>query len=1140
MVAEYNDYIVVIAALDAEWSRAVSTPQTDYVDEVWSRMLGTHCKIAKAAIDYATKVEEHQKAWLTGNADTLAQNREWKAKIDDRLFSAQTWLPFGHLDALSLFAVDDLDAAHAVIERYSGTVEEVTTAFCPRMTAYSDLAGDAKHLIADFLDLSDPRPGQRKPLETPSKQQRERPLAILSRLRLAPFLSMGRALVSQAAMFRLMTRAVAAGYDALKGELNRKTEKNEKPLFSKADIDSVRICFLDLQDEEEIGVFVTGKNYSAMMALIAAIQNLSVDKLIDLESDAALQLFSCRALRELLNLEKPEQGVSAESYLGQSALSEIRDSHLFRWSRSVAAAAPHLSKKDAKRKGDARPSGIIEFQTLVGVMVGHQADGEKILSKVKPAHTHLTDRKPPFQYRLHTLGTNDLVLRWKSRDKKKPAETVDLISITDAIGVWPSLLQEQQKHQRQGDRRDFTGWSSLISIPVPEAELFHPEVGKKHRHVLHELMGQLKSTDNLYCLKEEEIRKATGLCGFPVVSRRPLVFLSQNFHQVTSNPLIFDVVLDFIDILETLAFVLCERLPEFVKKNQERPSDYSLRPPEEMVEQLDEILGALDDAFALRLRRIYPEDPVRDWSLDLRSQNHQSLLAADAVLKCAVGIFRKDVLGIHKEKLEDHPDANSVRRSLGVVLRLKFQSGMNARYFKAFRLPPDTNPYLTEEHHNWTHLAVFEGDFPHLRSTLVYADFFHESFHLIFEELASRDSSTDMPNLGENIYQLVYQPEARNNAQEAEDIVLASREMFVHMMMLLFIFDGDRELLIRDHLQAVSQSTTKASKFKKGGEARWEESAERLAELVFHAIGPITWLEHTLGTNWKKTHGATELCMAQRPRGTSQHPTVSSFVEKVWNTLNLYQHAFPDFTHILGRKNTKKRTAAKRAFLRRVGVLYSLTFPYLSDLWMAARAIFGHHVTRITAERSPDTEYVSERSRTPASRMLRLEGFDPQSVLLPALASSYRELQRAVDKKIDLQWGEDRSTGAYSPIPACFDGHGIDLPVGEAIDANLIVRRSLYRYLKIHRSGDPKRRNNALPRAENGAVDCDALAKDPYAPFLVDRTSVNHFSCVPSERRKRLGQDIAALKTMWGVASRNRARRLVSLIRNIRKDGATD
>ena len=1153
MVVEYHNFVVVVGALDAEWSRALPT-DASYEDAVWERMLDTHRELDKAATGYYESLEKNHQAWLEGQGGAVSD--DLREGVDERLFTVQTWLPFGHLDALGLFAVDDIDAADAVIGRYKKTVEEVTTAYCPRMEPYRNpspeilgrygrASGDGRHLFAEFLDLMGERRGNSPDADCNpvSPQQRLRPLSIMSRLRLLSLLTMGRALIAQAAVYRLMADAVARAYR----ELAENNGDGPKP-YPVDDIETVRICFMDLQDEEEIGLFVVGNNYSAMMAHIAAIQSLSIKDLLEKEPDAAYEIFACRGIRKVLNLDESLLS-DPDAYLEQENLQNLRDCHLFRWSRGVAAASPHLSRADLGDRSDPVPTGEIGIETLVGIMLGHQADAEATLREIEVVESHLSAAgNRDSGYRLHTLGTDDLVLQWREPGDRVAGDSEDgtskgLISIMRALAIWPQLLRkigELPKKDRL--RRDFTAWNSLISIPVPESDLFHTRVGQDHRIILHELMERIGDGSNLACLNDDRIWQLTRQCGLPVACRRPLTFLSKNFRQVTTNPLIFDLVLDFIDILETLSYVLCERLPETLERLAEhRPQDYSSRTSPEFVDQLNELLAALDDAFGLRLRRVYPEDPIREWSLDLRSQSHQILLSADAVLKCAVAVFRKDVLGILRDKLDDHPDSKIVRKRLGVVLRLKFHSGMKARYLKAFRLPPPPS-LKAPDPRDLARLAVFEADFPHLRSVLVYADFYHESFHLIFEELAARENYRGLPSFSEELLELILQssPEGEVHSGDSPDSALACRETFVHMLMLLFVFDGDRTLLIQDHLQALSQSAGMpdhaADQEHIDPDDVRRSRTRNFAELAFHAIAPIVWLESVLGDQWRSEEpSASTLCTMQKPEASATFATVAEFSEQVWRRIEANKGVFPDFEWVMGRPGTNDRARAENDLMREVGSLYAHTFRFLPEMWFAARAIFAHHATRIASEFLPsdDPTIAEEVLKTPEDRFWTFTDADPSQILEPRLAAKYQRAQREVDRKIQESWHGLGWKSAFSPVSGVIKTPDLSVSPGNAVDANLIIRRSLYHYLRSYRSGDEAGRQNSLPRSDDGTILFGKFQAEPYADFLIDRTAVNHFSCVPSARRRRTGHDIGVQKTLWGIASRNRARRLVSLVSSI-------
>ncbi len=1189
-----------MAALDAGWSRTKpeagqSGPEngcSSYQDAVWQKVRHTHVRLHGAAASFARELECNHQAWLRGwDHRDGGPDPEWTAPVDTGLFSVTTWLPFGHPDTLAMVAVDDIDAAHVVVGRYGDTVEEVTTAFCPRMDTYratpsakarvhygipAGESGCGRHVFADFLDLiGNGAAGE----DWVSPAQRQRPLLILSRFRLFPLLTMGRALTATAAVCRLAAETVLAVWRDLKQRLRTGqggAGEGASGLYGAADLEAVRVCFLDLQDEEEIGILVTGTNYTVMMAMIAAVQRLTLGRLADCEPAAAKVIFNCRSLRQVLQLQGTGQAVVGE------VSEHLGDCHLFRWSRSVAAASPHLLVCEPTRADDAAVSGGLGLDTLVGIMPGHQADAESILHGIDAARYQTGVAGAP-PWRMHLLGLSDLLLHWQADTDRGGAGCGEdggapgggLIPTAEAVRLWPQLLEAIDQQGAIGTRRDFTAWETLVSIPVPVGDLYHGTVGKRHRRVLHDLLARLEGRSPLICLDEQRLRDVTRRTGFPATSTRPLILLSQSFRQVLSDPLIFDVVVDYMDLFETLATALVA-YDSFVARTAldgDHPLDYTPRPPLALVDQLNELLGAIDDALELRLRRIYPEDAVRDWSLDLRSQNHQVFLAADAALKCAVAVFRKDVLG-EGTRAEGYGDMD--RATLGVVLRLGYDSGMNARDLRAFRIANRTSGDEAggqEPPAGVSRLAIFNADFPHLRSVLVYADFYHESFHLIFDELAASSPGIGLA-LPQDLGHLMTHSWRDGHDGGGTDVATACREVFVHMMMLLFVFDGDRGLLLRDHFEGLSNSTAMADLPNdaattppgSGGDLPRMERAARFATQAFHAIAPVLWLEAVLGEAWGKGAGAVSLCPLQKPPDVPSFLTVSTFADRAWARVLELRDAFPDFGWIFdgpmggGAGGEVCCSQAVSAFKRQVGMLHAGTVKHFEGMWFAARAIFAHHAARLVAE-SVGTHGAAEQSAHSAgpAHVLsdRYVTFDaaPDTILAEDDARRYQELQHEVDACIAEGWAGPDTGARFSALPRILrnagegSGHRL-MPDGDAFDANLIVRRSLYHFLRLHRirhgrAGGAKVTALArvglgrIDRTEQepgpGRIDWKVLESKPHAPFLIDRTAINHFCCVPALRRDRTGREIAVLKTMWGIASRNRARRLRWLVDKIQE-----
>ena len=169
------------------------------------------------------------------------------------------------------------------------------------------------------------------------------------------------------------------------------------------------------------------------------------------------------------------------------------------------------------------------------------------------------------------------------------------------------------------------------------------------------------------------------------------------------------------------------------------PKDYPPSAPARVVEDINQVLKALEDNFDFRLRYVYPEIPLRDRSLDFRSNLIQTVLAADGVLKCAIALLRKDLLGLNDEKHSQSTSRDN-RNCMGVILHLNFQPAMKVHpqheLMTEIALPQNASGETSHQPTKIrTRLAVFEAGFSHLSNIPGFCEFYHEAFHLIFTEL---------------------------------------------------------------------------------------------------------------------------------------------------------------------------------------------------------------------------------------------------------------------------------------------------------------------------------------------------------------------------------------------------------------------
>ena len=178
------------------------------------------------------------------------------------------------------------------------------------------------------------------------------------------------------------------------------------------------------------------------------------------------------------------------------------------------------------------------------------------------------------------------------------------------------------------------------------------------------------------------LRDKTRCVGLPTAMRRSLMQLYGNINGILRNHHSFDVVLDYLDVFQSFYDFLTCLLPSCFSGKPVR--DHPPRASQEVVASVALILNALHDGLKLRLRGAYPETPLRDWSFDFRSSLLQTVLAAEAVLKCSVGILRKDLLGVADEKTER---TNCIaRHCIGVALHLGFDQGIKVEEIRAAKL----------------------------------------------------------------------------------------------------------------------------------------------------------------------------------------------------------------------------------------------------------------------------------------------------------------------------------------------------------------------------------------------------------------------------------------------------------------------
>lgn len=107
---------------------------------------------------------------------------------------------------------------------------------------------------------------------------------------------------------------------------------------------------------------------------------------------------------------------------------------------------------------------------------------------------------------------------------------------------------------------------------------------------------------------------------------------------------------------------------------------------------------------------------------------------------------------------------------------------------------------------------------------------------------------------------------------------------------------------------------------------------------------------------------------------------------------------------------------------------------------------------------------------------------------------------------------------------------------GADFDPLILVCRLLYHYIeKIDEAARPKMKKVHLRRTAIGAkVNFDDGAD--WWEFLADKGAAGLFSCVPVAREARLLRQIVVLKSLWGLSSELKARRLLEMLEKTASD----
>lgn len=1094
----YHPEILLFSFLEASWSHH-SNPISRFQD-----------------------VLDHFSKELTDFHHSLgtAQNAQTATTVAPTPNNIAHFIPFGHADALVICEIDDIEVANLVVERYSEPLEEISLALCPNQDPFSRHWQEATQCAQDPFT---------RPRDLLSSQE---PWLLFTKLRITPLLSLGRALKAQSLVFHSLARQMGAVWKQLSDSWTADHPSVKRLIPDQQSFSQLKIAFVDLQEEEEMGILIRCNNLSLATSLLTAAQNLTFSHLQSIDAAAYDEITNCRTTQRLLDF-------------AQRANTSILHNHVFRWSRGVSAItwdhflsgykAFHPSQPDLSPPNPSE--GYLNFHTGVSFLPGHYANAEALL----PDWVTGVAQK---DYLLHSLGTENMPLFSTQQTASAPPQNghEHILPARCLLQACWTLLKKIEASSQNDEFRHITGWSSKISVPVPrliakegEQDPLHPPVVfKQHNAIIHQLLAKLKSLSRFTPTKwRDNTRKVVGMA---TTLRRSILHLAGNFGAVLSSHHTFDIVLDYLEVMLTLEQILMQGLPDKIA-TRSHPSSYVKRLDFEESKAIAELLEAIRDGLEFRLRHIFPESSLRDLSLDLRTSVLQPVLAAESVLKSALAILRKDLLGFDREK-NTPAHAYAGRRCIGAILKLGFRPGIELQELKPLhsKCPSSQGPDFR------TRLAIFHADFPRLMHVPSYHIFYHEAFHLVFGELQS--PGPERPHG----FPLI---ESMDDAPPM--LAIQIEETFVQLCVLLFNFRGDFTVMLRDY--AVGISTAPQVLHAIGNQNDPNAVLRARIQFIDNLFPTLLagWVYHTV-----KEQITPDPALEPHAETVACHPLTFGIEVKLDKIVNWMRQQlvevepwFADWQWLFPATDTDALPHMDCRFARWFAQVAECDNQgeRLQKIWSGARLLYVRHCQRIHAEH-----------HSPTQPPPPVHSFDDLIKYSNKTADFWPQRHREacetwldeVDQKILDAWAKSfTSTHDDNKLYTPLAGTDFSLSSGEALSPNLLVRRTIFYYIKLMRDvgeqwGDQENKiatrylpRNPIPISSPGNREGGwhfPSSEAPYAPLLIDRITPVPFSCQKNVRNWNMGCQIAVQKTLWDVASRSRARRVLVLLDLIQMD----
>lgn len=1103
---KYHDYLLLTLMMDSKWTQGYPGGE-DFPPLANHRLFRQNC------LDFGQGINDNFDLWRKANS--LSGKPRY---VDRYLYNPMSYFPLGHADDACIVLLDDHDPLEYLTLRVTRRIEDVSIAYALDMAHLVKKAGlSFEEGEVDLSVFVSPHEQFDEEFGPPNKscpkdqrraigsdadivthaKQKDLPFLIYAKCRMGGLANLGYFLLAQEAIFKAMAQSV---HSTLKRLDALGKDPAMRDVLTSGDVRKTRCCFLDLKEVEEIGLFIFCNNMTIAVSIMSELRKLRYLDAFEAQGDFRHMLEQDDLLRLLVEETADRKKTAGRTVTGKDAVSQMTGNHVFRWTTSSAMVSPEVfldRQYDTCR-------GALDARISCQLSPGHREGATETLAK----HAVGSPIDAP-DWHLFTLGENDIVFPFgpaREAGGEHGRRPPPYITTASMVKGWRETMEEfpMGSGGTSLTHRDCIELELLLNVPIPPLTeqgtnttkcqhntLFVNAIGKVHE----KLCPPVPVPGNPAVLKKPETIRPLGmheLCyyrrraGLPVHLGRTIESLYQMFFTILADPDRFDLVLDLYDVFASLHNLITTVLPESYGDRAESPGKgkATLVLDEHCILQLAELVSAMENALKHRVAKVYFTASPQDMAVDLRGGLNQVILAAAAPMMCSLGLFRRCIIeappdkdGTSKEGQKEKIACNS-RRRIGVVGQLSLLPGMRCRPLR-----------VGHEGVNEPQLAFYQVDVPHVLHPASYADYFHETGHLIFRSLFQKDIVYGYEN--DDLRSLWSLKTSQNHKERDEFHFIEARlsEIFAMFFGHVFVFGTDREEPLAHYLSTFARSLTSIGL---GGDAAARDTEEiaRLVEVVFRVSMMYLLLPESEGDGSIEESFGKELTI----------PDTEEAEKAFFDMLDTAEPYTPDHKRLWrGEVRAEAREYARQTF--RAG--FSTLREYLPWVHKTVRKIHQKYVQIAKLPADCDT--------TP--ELIQKEIDDSFRLGRPILRC------RWATKEVD----DHRELGNQAREPF--------------LDPTYVICRMLQQYIRNIKSSFDKR--VVLRRdPETGRI---SYPKDggEWWNYQSDRGTTPLFCPVPASRRQRTLKQIMIKKTFRDIASTLHSRRFYRIVWDSLRAGKT-